>query len=264
MKKILLWACMLALLTGAAGCKKKDEVKLDLTKIEKEIETIKGNDFDRFAAVDIINAKVDNLNEVYDYDFKKTFGVNVTAEDIADYSVGFNKKTKESYMIIKPLDDKENVKKQIEKYYTKNKIENLTIGEIDDYLVYLAFEGSSETLKEIEKCKANIYSSLLKLDDNLLKEQLDISNDDVDEYLIMLPQMITSSSSLMIVKPASGKKDDVKEKLDKYLSSQEEMWKTYLQDQYELIKNREFEEYGEYLIYIVSTDNDVVLKAIKG
>ena len=43
----------------------------------------------------------------------------------------------------------------------------------------------------------------------------------------------------------------------------EQQWQTYLPDQYELVKNRLEKEYGEYLIYIISTDNDLVFKEIK-
>ena len=43
----------------------------------------------------------------------------------------------------------------------------------------------------------------------------------------------------------------------------EEQWSTYLPDQYELVENRLEEEYGEYLIYIISNDNELVLKTIK-
>lgn len=266
MKKKVLFVCALVLMAGlAVGCKKSEDVKLDLASIEKDIAAIKGSNFDRFAATDLINTKVSDLEEVYDFDFKKTFGITVDTESIEEYAVGYNKKTKESYMLIKPMSDKkEDVKKAIENYYTKNKIENVASKEIDEFLVYLAFEGSEDTLKEVEKCKASIYGGLLKVDKELLKAQFDIEESDVEEYLIMIPQMITSSSSYMVVKPASGKKDTVKEKLDKYFSDQEEMWKTYLQDQYELVKNRTFEEYGDYLIYIVSSDNELILKTIKG
>lgn len=59
------------------------------------------------------------------------------------------------------------------------------------------------------------------------------------------------------------KKDVVKEKLDTYMTNLEEQWKTYLPDQYELVKNRLVKEYGDYLIYIVSSDNEAVFNEIK-
>lgn len=38
---------------------------------------------------------------------------------------------------------------------------------------------------------------------------------------------------------------------------------TYLPEQYELVKNRLEKEYGDYLIYIVSSNNDLVFETIK-
>ena len=67
----------------------------------------------------------------------------------------------------------------------------------------------------------------------------------------------------MVVKPAEGKKDKVKEALDNYFKTEEQKWSTYLPAEYEIIKNRKYEEIGDYLVYIVSTDNDKVLETIK-
>ena len=36
------------------------------------------------------------------------------------------------------------------------------------------------------------------------------------------------------------------------MTNLEEQWSTYLPDQYELVKNRLEEKYGDYLIYIIS------------
>ena len=47
------------------------------------------------------------------------------------------------------------------------------------------------------------------------------------------------------------------------MTNVENQWATYLPDQYELVKNRLEEEYGDYLIYIISIDIELVLKTIK-
>ena len=67
----------------------------------------------------------------------------------------------------------------------------------------------------------------------------------------------------MVVKPAEGKYETVRSGLDEYIKKQEELWNTYLPDQYELVKNRLVVEEGDYLIYIISEDNNSVLEAIK-
>ena len=68
----------------------------------------------------------------------------------------------------------------------------------------------------------------------------------------------------MIVKPNEGKEDVVKEAINTYMTNLESQMEFYLVDQYELVKNRLEKEYGGYLIYIVSTDNDKVYNSIVG
>ena len=43
----------------------------------------------------------------------------------------------------------------------------------------------------------------------------------------------------------------------------EKQWKNYLPDQYDLVKNRKVEKFGDYLIYIISNDNEAVYKKIE-
>ena len=103
----------------------------------------------------------------------------------------------------------------------------------------------------------------MEVKDEMLSTQFGIEKEMVEEYLIKMPMMITSSNTYIIVKPAEGKEKEVKEKLDTYMVNLEEQWKTYLPDQYELVKNRLFKDYGDYLIYIVSSDNEAVFNEIK-
>ena len=42
----------------------------------------------------------------------------------------------------------------------------------------------------------------------------------------------------------------------------ETQWETYLPDQYELVKNRKEVKIGDYLVYIVSNNNDLVFDTI--
>lgn len=264
MKKRLLFACALVLMTGlVTGCK-KDDIKLDLDNVEKEIANLKGSEFDRFAAEEIIKGDKENLEGVFSYDFKKTLKLSLTDEDLEEYSVGYDKKSKESYFLVKPMEGKEeDVKKAIDEYYSNNKITDYTYEKVGSYLIYINTDNAKDVIKDVKNAKTTVFGSLLKLDNTLLKDQIGIDEEDVSEYLVMLPEVITSSSSYVIVKPVKGKEKTVKEKLDKYMNDQEEMWKLYLEDQYELVKNRAFEEYGDYLIYVISPDNDLVLSTIK-
>ena len=72
-----------------------------------------------------------------------------------------------------------------------------------------------------------------------------------------------SSVTYMIVKPAEGKEEVIKTALDEHMTRLETTYEFYIPGQFELVKNRKVEKIGEYLIYIVSTDNDLVFNTIK-
>ena len=89
-----------------------------------------------------------------------------------------------------------------------------------------------------------------------------VNPDDLDEFLVK-NSVMTQSSSYYILKPKAGKEDKVEEAMEDYMDRLEDQWETYLPDQYELVENRLEEEYGKYLIYIISSDNELVFKTIK-
>ena len=96
-----------------------------------------------------------------------------------------------------------------------------------------------------------------------LESFMDVKESWVSESLVMTPMMIVNSNLYIIVKPNKDNYQDVKNAIEDYLVKKEEEWKTYLPAQYELVKNRKFEKVGDYLVYVVSTDNDLVLETIK-
>ena len=96
-----------------------------------------------------------------------------------------------------------------------------------------------------------------------IEDVLGIKKEQVEEFAMATPMMIVRSDTYIIVKPSEGNKKAVKEKIDEYMANLETQWETYLPAQYELVKNRLEKELGDYLVYIVSIDNDLVYKTIK-
>ena len=47
------------------------------------------------------------------------------------------------------------------------------------------------------------------------------------------------------------------------MTASENQWEHYIPEQYELVKNRKVEKIGDYLVYIVSTDNNLVFNTIQ-
>lgn len=273
MKKIVLCLTLImaAIVLTACG---KENVSLNLKDLSSKLDNLKGEEFDRFTAANIINEKIEGLKEIYDYeyDFKENFGLN--SEDIEFYTIAMNEDNMDMYLFIQPLKDKKNdVKLALDNYFSElensdnqeiaNKAKNKSYTQIGSYLVYIMTDNSSDILNSIKDSKENIFGALMEVNDETLESQFNINKSDVKEYLIKVPMMITSSNSYIIIKPVDGKKDEVKEKIDEYMTKLEKQWETYLPEQYELVKNRLEKEYGDYLIYIVSSNNDLVFETIK-
>lgn len=273
MKKIVLCLTLImaAIVFTACG---KENVSLNLKDLSSKLDNLKGEEFDRVTAANIINEKVDGLKEIYDYeyDFKENFGLN--SEDIEFYTIAMNEDNMDMFLFIQPLEDKKNdVKLALDNYFSKleknenqeiaNKAKNKSYTQIGSYLVYIMTDNSSDILNSIKDSKENIFGALMEVNDETLESQFNINKSDVKEYLIKVPMMITSSNSYIIIKPVDGKKDEVKEKIDEYMTKLEKQWETYLPEQYELVKNRLEKEYGDYLIYIISSNNDLVFETIK-
>ncbi len=273
MKKIILCLTLIIATMVLTACG-KENVSLNLKDLSSKLDNLKGEEFDRFTAANIINEKVDGLKDIYDYeyDFKENFGFD--SEDIEFYTIAMNEENMDMYLFLQPLKDKkEDVKNALDNYFSElensdnqeiaNKAKNKSYTQIGSYLVYIMTDNSSDILNSIKDSKENIFGALMEVNDETLESQFNINKSDVKEYLIKVPMMITSSNSYIIIKPVDGKKDEVKEKIDEYMTKLEKQWETYLPEQYELVKNRLEKEYGDYLIYIVSSNNDLVFETIK-
>lgn len=273
MKKIILCLTLIIATMVLTACG-KENVSLNLKDLSSKLDNLKGEEFDRFTAANIINEKVDGLKDIYDYeyDFKENFGFD--SEDIEFYTIAMNEENMDMYLFLQPLKDKkEDVKNALDNYFSElensdnqeiaNKAKNKSYTQIGSYLVYIMTDNSSDILNSIKDSKENIFGALMEVNDETLESQFNINKSDVKEYLIKVPMMITSSNSYIIIKPVDGKKDEVKEKIDEYMTKLEKQWETYLPIQHELVKNRLEKEYGDYLIYIISSDNDLVFETIK-
>lgn len=237
------------------GCGKK--VELDLDKIKKDVQELKGDKFSYNTAMNIIQKEYADYEDVYDTDF---MGVNY--ENAENILYKKDKETGNEIVVINPQENKtKEIKDKMNTHFKDAK--NLTFKEIEGNLFYMNTQNSKEVMVEIEKAKGEIFSNLIEIPKTDLETLLNIKESWVEEALIMTPAIIVNSNLYMVVKPVKDKKEDVEEAINKYMEAKEEEWRTYLPTQYELFKNRKFEKYDDYLIYIVSTDNSKVLDTIK-
>ena len=255
--KLFLGVFLCLFLTGCGN------VELDLDKVSENLTNLTNNGFDIMAAVENIeidNAYFDELINVYDFDLED-MGINKNNIENMAFRVDTNNKP--AYIIIKPVDGKkENIKKEINEYLKSFADLNKLESEYEGYLIYLFSNNNKELLKTIKKSRSKIFGMLMNVESSDLEALTGVDPEDLDEFLVK-NSVMTQASSYYILKPKAGMEDKVEDAMDNYMDNLEEQWRTYLPDQYELVENRLEEEYGDYLIYIISNNNELVYKTIK-
>ena len=274
---VAIFVVLSMLLLILTGCGNSNVAELDMDKIKTNLENLKGDGFDIYTAEEEVRnsgiANFDMLETLYDFDFQE-FGIN--PENITEYRFNMDKLNKDLWIVFLPVEGKEDtVKTETEAYIQKlisdetdatikQKLENYSFEEIDGYLVWVVSEDNNRILELTKNARANILPMMMDITSEMLQDSIGLDPASVTEFAIKTPALITSSTTYMVVKPADGKKNEVKDALDNYMVALEEQWSTYLPEQYELVKNRLYQEYGDYLIYIVSSNNDLVYNTIIG
>ena len=260
MKKfsLLIMSLMCLVLTG---CGSKS---LDLNKVSENLDSLTSGEFDLLTAVENIEMNPEYFNEeltvVYDFDLEE---LEIDSELVEDMAFRVDSNNNPAYIIVKPVDGKKDeLKSQINSYLNQFEDLNKLETEYAGHLIYSFSDKNDEILKTIKNSKARIFGMLMEVTKDDVEVLTGVNPEDLEEFLIK-NSVMTQASSYYILKPKSGKKEAVKEVMNNYMTTVEENWKTYLPDQYELVKNRLEEEYGEYLIYIIASDNELVYNTIK-
>lgn len=130
--------------------------------------------------------------------------------------------------------------------------------------------GSSAAEKDDKKLSVSIEEAVTKSTEgmemgmampsgeSILKDIYQLSPSDVEEYVINIPMMNVKASEVAIIKAKSGKLDTVKKAVEARKASLEDQWKTYLPDQYELVKKGRIVTVGDYLLFIICEDSQKV------
>lgn len=275
MKK-LLWLSICILTVFCVGCG-SENVTLDLEKIKETLPSLTSDTFDAVGATNVVedpgkDAIYGEMEDVYEYDFQSVLGLD--SSNIEQYVVRKSTDNEDIYMILKPMEGKADaVKEDVHTYFknsgdaasgeVKTKYENYLEDEYQGYLIFIVSDNNAEVLNRIKSSKELAFGALMEVDSEMLNSTFGIDTNDLEEYQVYMPMMIVSSKSYYILKPKEDKYDTVKAKMDEYMTNFETQWSTYLPEQYELVRNRMVKEYGGYLIYIISDDNEAVFKQIE-
>ena len=133
---------------------------------------------------------------------------------------------------------------------TSNKDENISI-------------SLDELDKKIEQSNEFEFSKMNAITDDEASAKFLIDKSKIKNIIGREPIVHTKSGMYVIIETDSDNIQDVKLALESYGSEYEEQWKTYLLDQYELVKNREIGVKGDYVYMIVSESPEKILELIK-
>lgn len=102
----------------------------------------------------------------------------------------------------------------------------------------------------------------VKADDKDLRNIYGLDSKDLDSYIFYRPKTNMDAEEILICKTENPQ--EIKEKVDKRIEKQEESFKNYARDKYDLLEDRYYQVEGDYLILVVSEKKDDLVKVIKG
>lgn len=260
MKKIILGLLSILTVLTFAGCGTKEEaVKLDLNKISTELNSLTTNEIDiQGIDVETMTEFNEGLVYIYDFEYQEKLGLDNTL--LSESKVYYNAEGKQIFAALKPVEGKkEEVKTALNSLMTEV---NAKLEEVNGLLVYVASNDNDAVIAKVKEAKVPVFVMMMDVPSEQIKDVLNIEPTDYEEILMAMPMAVVKSNTYIIVKPAEGKEETVKNAIDTYMTALENQWEMYLPDQYELVKNRKVEKVGEYLVYIVSTNNDLAYNTI--
>lgn len=241
-------------------------VKIDLTSVQEDIDTLKTLSLNLDNIDDIVNNQnFFNSMKNYDrYDFDSVFKLN--SDYVDDFVIKYNESKKQLLFIIKPTNNNyDNVISSINAFLKENKI-SVTPFDYDGYIIYIKSKSKeSDTLvkSKIMQSTINVFDLLLDLKKDDISSTLKMPSNLYTEAVIKVARLKSDTTGYAIIKPSSlHAKNKIMSLMNDYYKSLEDKWKDD-SDNLELIKNRYFEEYDGYLIYIVSNNNKLVMELIK-
>lgn len=96
-----------------------------------------------------------------------------------------------------------------------------------------------------------------------LQSEFNISPEWIKQVIGVKPYVNVSSSMYVIVEVTDGNTNNVINAFKEYGNKYDEMWKDYLAEEYEIVKNRQIGSKGNYVYFIVSDYSKDIIDLIK-
>lgn len=96
-----------------------------------------------------------------------------------------------------------------------------------------------------------------------LKYEFKLDEGWVKDFVGKMPSVNISSNTYVIVEATDGNVDNIKKAFEEYGVAYENIWKDYLAEEYELVKNRKIGNKGNYVYFIIDTYAQDIIDLIK-
>ena len=269
MKKIINLLMIALIAMSLVACKSSDSEKtLDLSIAEEAVMSTTSTTFDMVVACAEVEMNGDlgeDYTYIYDFDLANH---NINVDNIAKDDMGMpiftfllNEKDGKVLFVAKAANEK--LKPEVEANIAA-RFPKAVLTEVEGYIVVAATDDSNATIELLKtKGYAPVFANVMFSPKEEAEFSLGVNPEYIEEAMIGLPMFMTQANQIIIIKPTEGHKDDVVEAMDKYMTDLQAQWDTYLADQAELVKNRLETNIGDYLVYIISPNNDSILASLK-
>ena len=271
MKKLITFLMMMIVSLSLVACTNSDDdLKLDLVAAKEAIMATTSNTFDYYKAANILEEKGDlGKDVIYEYEHNLVnYGINLenimedgSVAGFREFVFLFNE-TEGKYLFIAKAAN-ENLKAEV-KTNLVDKYKGSYMAEYAGYLVALNTQDSKASFDYmVENSYSKVMSNVIFVPKEEAEYSLGIPSEMIEDALIAIPVDYTQTSQIIVIKTKDNSEEDVKAIIEEYMNGLIAHWENYLPDQAELIKNRIETKLGDYLVYIISNNNESILNALK-
>lgn len=126
----------------------------------------------------------------------------------------------------------------------------------------LNLDKIKEKLETLEDNGSLVFNNNTYYDLDKVTRKYDVDTSEIDKYIISM-HTNESNSNLYIIASYKNNKNKLKEELDKLIDLEKQSFSNgYFPLEYKKVEDYYYKEYGKYLIYIVSDNNELVYQKI--
>jgi translation elongation factor EF-1beta len=146
----------------------------------------------------------------------------------------------------------------------KSMIKFLLIGLVAITLIACGPKEKTTSVEEINQKIIQVadVSELTKGNNDKLKKLYDISEEEIQDFVLYLPPSNIEASEILVLKVKDeGNLDEIKDKIFQRVDKKSEIFKDYLPEEYYLVEKKILDSNNKYLIFAVHRDWAKIQKA---